>query len=70
MSLSTDDAATGINSIGDVSSNTRAVIADGAYDTRAFYASVESKGVRVSVPPDTTAAIISSRIGCDRFRRP
>ena len=31
------------------------VIADGAYDTRAFYASVESRGARIIVPPIKTA---------------
>ncbi len=33
----------------------KTVIADGVYDTRAFYASAESKGARVIAPPDRTA---------------
>ena len=39
-----DDAATGISLIDEVNSKIKTVIADGAYDTRAFYASVETRG--------------------------
>ena len=52
-----DDAATGIRLINEVSSKIKTVIADGAYDTRSFYAAAESKGARVVVPPDKTATI-------------
>ena len=52
-----DDSVTGIDLIDDVSSKIKTVIGDGAYDTRAFYASAESKGARVVVPPDRTATI-------------
>ncbi len=52
-----DDAATGITLINAVRSKIKTVIADGAYDTRTFYASAEGRGARVVVPPDKTATI-------------
>ena len=50
-----DDAATGISLIDAVKSKITTVITDGAYDTRTFYASAESRGARVIVPTDKTA---------------
>jgi hypothetical protein len=52
-----DDAAIGTKLIDEVNSKIKTVIADGAYDSRTFYASAESRGARVVVPPDKTATI-------------
>lgn len=52
-----DDAGTGILLIDRVKSKIKTVIADGAYDTRTFFASAEGRGARVIVPPDKTAAV-------------
>lgn len=50
-----DDATTGIDLIDEVSSKIKTVIADGAYDTRAFHASARSRGAKIVVPPIKTA---------------
>jgi transposase len=52
-----DDAVTGTKLIGEVTSKIKAVIADGAYDSRAIYAAAEGRGAKVVVPPDKTATI-------------
>ncbi len=52
---SVDDATTGIDLMDEVSAKVKTVIADGAYDTRAFYASAKSRGAKVVVPPIKTA---------------
>ncbi len=62
-----DDARTGILLIDEVKSKIKTVIADGAYDTRTFYASAESRGARVVVPPDKTATI-GGELSRDRDR--
>lgn len=51
------DAATGTELMEEVRPRIKTVIADDAYDTRAFYASVESRSARVVVPPDKTATV-------------
>ena len=56
-----DDASTGTSLMDRVPREVKAVIADSAYDTRAFYDAAANKGARVVVPP-----IKSAQVGGDR----
>lgn len=54
---SVDDASVGVELVERVPDKIRAVLGDGAYDTRSFYDAATRRGAKVVVPPIKTAQV-------------